>query len=973
MKGRDAAKDESYLSSHLRNSPPFVGRRWESNWLMHCLQEAIDGRPKVVMISGEAGIGKTRLLNEVQADAFKRGVRTFYCRCYEDLALPYLPFIETLLAQVDKDAEEINHRLSDALEVISEFLDRHKSAIPTSSLLQAGQSDQDKLHLLIAVARVMITLAQMCPTLLIVDDLHWADPPSLDLFGHLVFTVADTAVKESVPLLILGTYRPEDREERLIRLTDRIQREVICETLDLPGLNEAEVHQLVQGMGLKRPSHQLITTINDAAHGNALFAQEIIYHLRQQRVLQERGGYVVTTSSLSDLTMPNHIIGALVARMNGLSEACRHFLSIAACLGGDLSVKLLHVVSGMNEDEVLDLLDEAMRHHLVLSQDQACQFAHPLIRHAFYDELTPIRRQHLHWQIAQTLEHVYADSLDGHILEIAHHLIRAGSAADPNQIVYYARLAGDQTYRLFAWDESARYYEAVLSMDEVSHRLSSLDRGHLHYLAGRARYRHMDVGPCRDHYEKAIETYRTTHYIQGLAQVLVEKTRILFSLESVPWGTLIDLQPLEDVLAALSEDESGLRASISSVMAEVYRVGGQLDQAEVSAQQALDMSRHLCDDSFHSRAHHVLALVQNQNMKLVEAVDNWQYALTYARRADDLWCLLWPLQRLSWTLMQMAKLEDAEVIAQEACELAQKTQDWGNHSLALAALVSVAVTRGDFDLAERHSSEIMTLMYRSRYPWGGARALFTLACARTAQGDWTQAESALNLLMEPGEVFENTGEVIETWIRIYRQLLHAYTGLSVEAIVEHLADNLLESGTSDLFNLAPLCALVEIGDLMASPVLAARPYPVLMQAVERGVIFSSWWVFLLPRILGVAATLNEWWDQAEAHFLSAMDIAIRVGAKPELGRTYLNYARMLILRNGATDRPRALGFVQHAEVLFEELGMHPYLMQAQQLAEMLQSFPTLASVQLDPQLDDTNAHETAAWLHMALDRTSFLR
>jgi tetratricopeptide (TPR) repeat protein len=482
----------------------------------------------------------------------------------------------------------------------------------------------------------------------------------------------------------------------------------------------------------------------------------------------------------------------------------------------------------------------------------------------------------------------------------------------------------------------------------------------------------MDVGPCRDHYEKAIQSYQLSNHVRGLAQVLVEKTRILFSLDSIPWGTLIDLQPLEDVLAALGDAEPALCGSIAAVMAEAYRMGGQPDKAEAVAQHALDIAQRIHDDSLRSRASHVLALAQNQNMKLLEAVENWQNALTYARRTDDLWYRVWPLQRLSWTLMQMAKLEDAETIALDACDLAQKTQDWGDHSLALAALVSVAVTRGEFDLAEQHGQEVMIMMHRSRYPWGGARALFTLACARLARGDWTGAESALQMLAEPGGVFEKTGSVIEGWIRVYRQLVNAYTGGAVEATVEQLTDDRLQGEDTDLYNLAPLCALVEIADLLASPLLASRLYPVLARAMERGVLFSSWWVFLLPRILGVVATLNGWWDRAEAHFQTALDVALRVGAKPELGRTYLDYARLLVARDGMTDRQHALECVRHAAPIFAELGMHPFISQTHQLSEVLQFAPSLQHIQPDTRLDDFSEPEVAAFLHIVQHRTSFL-
>ncbi|MBI3796853.1 MAG: hypothetical protein HY268_07785, partial [Deltaproteobacteria bacterium] len=144
-------------------------------------------------------------------------------------------------------------------------------------------------------------------------------------------------------------------------------------------------------------------------------------------------------------------------------------------------------------------------------------------------------------------------------------------------------------------------------------------------------------------------------------------------------------------------------------------------------------------------------------------------------------------------------------------------------------------------------------------------------------------------------------------------------------------------GQADLDSLARHCALIEISDRIASPILAEQFYPALLQAEEEGVIFSRGWVFLIPRVLGVAASLNRWWDKAEGHFQAAINIATRVGARPELGRSYLDYARMLAERNEGRDRSRAVESVEQAGLIFNELGMAPFAERAARLAEALQA------------------------------------
>src|SRR5262249_18805197 len=159
----------------------------------------------------------------------------------------------------------------------------------------------------------------------------------------------------------------------------------------------------------------------------------------------------------------------------------------------------------------------------------------------------------MHLQIAQTLEQLYAGSPEAHLLEIVHHLVNAGAAAEAQKIVQYAWRAGDQAFAMFAWDEAARYYEAALSAAENTTSLSVPDRAALHYRAGLAHYRDMDVGPALDHYEKAIAAYRLTNDLHGLAQVLEIRTRAYLTQASVPYGTLADVQLVEEVLNALGE------------------------------------------------------------------------------------------------------------------------------------------------------------------------------------------------------------------------------------------------------------------------------------------------------------------------------------------------------------------------------------------------------------------------------------
>ncbi|MGH7334451.1 MAG: AAA family ATPase [Candidatus Rokuibacteriota bacterium] len=966
--GISGENDGSRSPTLARAATLFVGRRQELEWLEQWFQEAVEGHPRVVLIQGEAGIGKTRLLQEARSIARRLGVHFCLGRCFEDLTLPYLPFVDSLLPLFDQAPDEVKLGLGSDLEVIDAFV--RGTSTPRAAVQPAvtAHTEQEKLQLFLAMGRATVKVAQSHATIFVVDDLHWADRLSLDLFDHLVFTVADTAYQDRVPLLVIGTYRPVEAEERLARLCARLQREGICRSFTLSGLNELEVQELIGGLGLARPSHQLTTTVSEATQGNPLFIQEVLHDLVRQQALQERGGYLVTDVAASDLGLPDQVTGAIVSRIQGLSEACRRALTFASFLGDRASLEVLGAVS-VGEDELLNLLEEGMRQRMLRREEQVIQFAHPLIRHAFYHEPSAARRQRLHQQIAQNLRRLYAGREDKRLLEIAHHLVRAGPAAPADIVVDYARRAADQAFRVFAWSDAARYYEAALSAAESSGHLSPSARADLHYQAGLAHYHDQDVGPCLHHYERAIRAYQLSGDVRGLAQALIEQTRTRLTLAAVPLGTVADIRPLEDVLAALGDEEPALRGRIAAIVAEAYRHGRQAKQARERAQQALAIGQQLKDDVLCANASFALALAQINGLNVREALSGWQSTVTYARRGSDFIREGWALHRIPLAFTLLGQLEEAEAAALQACAVTRKSYDWGNHSLGLSHLASMAVAKGDFKAAERFAHEAMLMVSRSRYPWGGLRALLALACARTLPGAWAEAEDALDLLVAPEHVFVDAGPIVRTFARVFRQLVRAHASTPDEALFPLAADLMKNAGT-DTYSLAPLCAVIELADRAAAPAIAEHPYQALLAAAARGITFSTGWMFLIPRVLGSAAALNRRWDAAGTHFQTALEVATKVHAQPELGRTYLDYARMLTSRRRRADRRQAIELMLQATDVLREVGMQPFARQAEELSAALEVRMTAPPPPRGDYPDGLNSREVEVLGRLAQGRTA---
>ncbi len=954
----------------------FVGRRQQLAQVEHGLQDVMKGQPRVMVVQGEAGMGKTRFVQEAQTLATRLGLQVCAGRCHENLSLPYFPFVDSLLASLDQRIEDVEPPLDTDMDVIRRLL--HHDSLPPSEVISSAphpeQADQDTIRVLLAVSHATIALAQDRPLLLVVDDLHWADDPSLDLFAHLVFTTAEMTAQDFVPLFILGTHRPVAPGTRLSRFLVRFRREEIYQSLDLPSLDDADTYALLQGLGIRHPSYQLLNMLCEATRGNPLFLQAAVHHLEQQNALQECGGYVITTTSTPDeVRIPEHMTAFFASRIQALSADCKRILTFAALLGPSFSLQLLPIMSSVNEAGVLDAIEEGIQQGVLLDEGQTWQFAHPVLRHAFYREYSAARRQRMHWQVAQTLAQLHAENLEAHARQVVRHLIGAGPLADAQAVMTYARSAGDQANVACAWGEAARYYEVAL---KAAAALTSADQAALHAQAGLAHQRNSDVGPCLDHYDKAIALYRRLDDVPGLARVLRHKTHLACTLAAMSDDTPIDLQPLEAALHALGERDLGLQGAIMTTIAEASGIAQQPHNAAAMAQAAFAIGQRLGKPRLCAQARHALARTLARQGRLQEACTSWQQALGDARQANDLWLQGMSLSHMALALTRQGRLGFVQPAAQQAQTVTRTTQDWHHYSVALSCLATLHLIRGDFTGAEQQAQHCLRLLPRSHDTSGASQALWALICVHTLRGAWTAAEAVLDRQQESGRIFDESGPPMQYAGRVWRQLLRGYAGKPLDMTITTLVGEATPTAEGDRYPLPLCCAVAEIGDLMASPKTIAHVEPTLLQATEQGIRFTSGWVFCVPRLMGVAATLNRQWDQAEQYYQDAIDVAAGVNAKPELGRTYLDYGRMLAAKGGMHNQERASTYLEQARGIFDALGMQPFTQRAVQLAERLQfqlvpeppDFSPLAPI-YDESL---GAHAVATLHRVAQKLTGFL-
>ena len=418
---------------------PFFGRRAELEVLDLALDDAIGGHGSLVLIAGQAGIGKSRLLDEVSRRAREREMNVLWGRCWEAGGAPaYWPWIQSLRTYLSGvDDEELGAGRAELATILPEL----GEPAPHS-----GDSDAARFRLFEAVGSLLVQAANERPTVLILDDLHAADEPSLLLLRFAAGQVADA------PLLIVGAHRDVELERGapLLAVVPELVRERRTRQLELSGLSQPEVALLIESAGGSRASQQSVEAIHRGTEGNPLFVAEMARLLASEGRLEGAGDQA--------LPLPPGVREVIGGRLSRLSEECKSVLVLAAVLGREFAFTSLVQAGDRSEEEVLDALEEALSAHVISEVPGApdrLRFAHALIRDTLYSELAGPRRARLHRTVGEALEQRYAADRGPHLAELAHHFYAAGDSA---KAVEYAQLAGERAVALFAYEEAVRLY-----------------------------------------------------------------------------------------------------------------------------------------------------------------------------------------------------------------------------------------------------------------------------------------------------------------------------------------------------------------------------------------------------------------------------------------------------------------------------------------------------------------------------------
>ena len=372
-----------------------MGRDGERDALTRGLDDAFAGSGRLFLLVGEPGIGKSRLAEQLSADARARGAEVIVGRSWEAGGAPaYWPWVQALRAHVERGKPDaLRTQAGAGGAFLGQLVPELLVLVPELSEPPAIESESARFRLFEAVVSFLKRAAALRPLVLILDDLHAADEPSLLLLQFVAREVAESR------LLIIGAYRDVDPtiSEPLTAALVEMAREPTTRTIALAGLDEADVARFIELSTDAPGAVDLALAVHTETEGNPLFVGEIV------RLLAAEGRLV----GGSQLSIPQSVRDVIVRRLRHLSEECNRVLVLASVLGREFAVDVLAHIVEVSEDDLLDMLDEAMVARVVSDVPETpgrLRFAHVLIRDALYDGLTTARRVRLHRLAVEALE-----------------------------------------------------------------------------------------------------------------------------------------------------------------------------------------------------------------------------------------------------------------------------------------------------------------------------------------------------------------------------------------------------------------------------------------------------------------------------------------------------------------------------------------------------------------------------------------
>ncbi|HUG16668.1 MAG TPA: AAA family ATPase [Thermomicrobiales bacterium] len=913
-----------------RSHSLFVGRRWEIDELRAALDEVANGAGQIVLLAGEPGIGKTRLVEEIVASVSSHDIAVYWGRCDDWEGSPaYWPWSQILSPIVETvDFETLTSWMGGSAALLAQIVPGVAGPRELSVQLPPRDSEQARFELFSAVADLVRNVADGRPLILVVDDLHWADTPSLELFRFLVRSIRDARI------MLLATYRPSEagRDTPLSAALGSMAREHGHRRLTLHGLSRDEVAAFVSHSVQNSPDKKLVDAIVGTVDGNPFFMRELV------RLLIAESD--VDPARISTL-VPESVRDAVRQRVCRLPDSCSSLLGAASVIGREFSLPILASASMTSMTDVIDGIELATQAGLIEELEAGrYRFSHALVQETLYGDLPAARRLAAHQRTGEALEARPAGDASSHYAVLSRHFGAAAPIGGAEKAVAYAVRAADAAIAQHAWETAIEHYRIALRSCDMLSEPSPVTRCDLLLLLGDAQT-HAGAGRERGHISgespDAIETYWQAAKLAqalGLTEQLAHAALgiagpDLGSPQSGPEG----IELMETALAESTAADSPLRARLL-------------------ARVAVDTARLWAVGSLH--------LTPAQEAGIVERSDE---AVEIARRAGDAHTLAYALAARRMAREGSGDLDAWLADAEKMLRLARETNNleitiWGldqKYDVLVEAGETAAALRVADEreqLGERYRTPLFQLhmtMMRSGEALRSGRFGDTEELIHKATALWPRTAMAAFQLATLRREQDRIGEVVEL-IR-ERQALRPGTPqwrsllvlveyeLDGERTAQATFDGIAARDFQDIHRsvlwLRSMAYLAEAAALLRDARRAILLYDMLLPFEDRNLFLrnSDFTGGSVAYYLGLLAMTMERWNDAERHLQDGLQKNEAWGQWPYAAHARHAWADMLLRRGHGVDRERALALNAGALEAAESMGMTRLARLARALAD----------------------------------------
>ena len=632
--GSETAEGRTYALDSVAQGA-FVGRQKEMGDLKAGLEDVLSGRGRMMTLVGEPGIGKTRTSQELATYAGLRGAKVLWGRCYEEQGVPpYWPWVQAIRSYVrDAEPEKLSTEMGAGAADIAEVVSDVKTQLPGLQPAPQLEPEQARFRLFDSITAFLRSASEARPLVVVLDDLHWADKPSLLLLQFVVREIANSR------LMIIGTYRDMElsRQHPLAESLGELTRERAFQRVLLRGLSQEDVESFVEVAAGVRADTGLVNAVYTQTEGNPLFVTEVVRLLVQEGQLGQNVGTMSSAGRQTEswtVRIPEGVREVIGRRLNRMSERCNDTLTMASIVGREFEFSQLKaLVEDLSEDMLLDVLEEALAARVIEEMPDSIgryQFTHALLQETLMDELSLTRRVRLHARIAESLEAMYGDDAELHAAELAFHFEQAQSMVGTDKLVRYSMVSGQKALDNYAFEEGRAHFELarnLLTDDTDGHTKAEVLFGYAQ--ARSALPSEGDFQRLLDLMSEAYQAFQSVGDYQGAVSVAAKLT-----INVIRYSSGADVL-LRDSLQHAAEN-SAERARILALFGDVtYLQAGSEEEASQALDESLKLAGHLNDKPVQALVLRVQSEVSSRNLNFDDARSKSDQAINLAAQVGD--------------------------------------------------------------------------------------------------------------------------------------------------------------------------------------------------------------------------------------------------------------------------------------------------------------------------------------------------